>query len=71
MKFYILIMKNFYSNSENFQKCSVCVRFAFFLAYLLRKRACLDSRNGDNKCIVVTPVEQRSFCVLCSLSNRC
>jgi len=29
MKFYILIMKILYSNFENFQKCSVFVRFYF------------------------------------------
>jgi len=29
MKFYVLITKLLYSNSENFWKCSVCVRFDF------------------------------------------
>jgi len=29
MKYHILIIKIFYSNSENFWKCSVCVRFDF------------------------------------------
>jgi len=52
MKFYILIMKIF--------KNALCVyALILFLAYLLRKSACKESRNINNKiCIVIKPVEQ-------------
>jgi len=38
----------------------VCVyALILFLAYLLRKRICIHSRNVNDKyCIVITPVEQ-------------
>ena len=38
----------------------VCA-FILFLAYLLRNRVCMHTRNVNNKyCIVITPVEQVS-----------
>jgi len=39
---------------------AVCVyTLILFLAYLLRVRVCIHSRNVNNKyCIVITPVEQ-------------
>jgi len=59
MKLYILIMKTLYSNSENFQKCSVCLCFDF-VSCLFWGRVCTDSWNGNNKYyIVITPLEQR------------
>ena len=41
-------------------ECSVCVcALILFLAYLLRKRVCIHSRNVNNKyCIVIVPVEK-------------
>ena len=48
MKLSILIMKILYSNSENFRNAvCVCV-FILFLAYLLRKKVYIDSRNVNN-----------------------
>jgi len=51
-------MKISYSNSESFQKCSVCTLSYCFLPIVWR-RVCRDSRNVNNKYyIVIPPVKQ-------------
>jgi len=53
--FFILLLVY---HSERFQKWSVYA-FILFLAYLLRNRVCMHSRNVNNKYfIVITPLEQ-------------
>jgi len=52
MKFYMLILKIF-------RDAMFVYALILFLAYLLRKNVCIDSRTVNNKnCIVLAPVVQ-------------